>query len=365
MSPLRIALVVIAALSVAIAGYGGLERLGIVPPLGFGGAASSHGALRVTAIGLLIALERATVVRRRWAWAAPALAAASAVLIVVGAPANLDAAASLAAAVVLVAVAATGAAATPGIAVALMTAGAVAWVASAFLRLDGAGTAQLVPWWIAFLLLTIAGERHELSRILRPSRSAAVVFAAIAAFFFAGTALTLVDLAAGTRVAGAGMLALALWLVMRDRPLQASRANPLARLIGFATRLGYLWLAVSAFLMVTFDGVRAGWRYDAMLHTFFTGFVLSMIVAHGPIVIPVIVGRAFTYRVALYAGPVLISGSLAARIAGDLVESAALRQAGAAGVGVGLALFAATMVLSLRPQRAATRAAVLRREGQK
>lgn len=77
MSPLRIALVAIAALSVAIAGHGGLERLGIVPPLGFGGATSSHGALMVTAIGLLIALERATVVRRRWAWAAPALAAAT------------------------------------------------------------------------------------------------------------------------------------------------------------------------------------------------------------------------------------------------------------------------------------------------
>ncbi len=364
MSPIRIALVAIAALSVAIAGYRGLERLGIVLPLGFGDAASSHGALMVTAIGLLIALERATVVRRRWAWAAPALAAASAVLIVVGAPANLDAAASLAAAVVLVVVAATGAAATPGIAIGLMSVGAVAWVASSVLRLVDADTAQVVPWWTAFLALTIAGERHELARALRPSRSAAIVFVSVAAVFCAGIVLTLLDLAAGIRVAGAGLLALGLWLVMRDRPLQASRANPLARFIGFATRLGYLWLLVSAFLMITFDGVPAGWRYDAMLHTFFSGFVLSLVVAHGPIVIPVIVGRAFTYRVALYAGPILISASLIARIAGDLLELASVRQTGAAGVGLGLALFGVTMVLSLRPQRAATRAAVVRRDGQ-
>jgi hypothetical protein len=358
MSAGRRALVALGALSLLTAGWAGLGRMGLVAVLPFGAAVERHGALMVTAIGLLIALERATVVRRPWAWLAPVLAAASAVAIVAGAPAALDIAAALGAALVLVAVTAKGAIATPGIAVALMTGGACAWLLSAALRATGAAFAQVVPWWMAFLVLTIAGERFELARILRPSRRGMIVFVAIVAVLAAGTLLTLADLVLGTRVAGAGLLALGVWLGLRDRPIAAARAHPLARFIGTATRLGYLWLAVAGAIALAFDGVPAGFRYDALLHALFAGFVLSLILAHAPIVVPAIVGGAFGYRRALYAGPVLLSLSVLARVGGDLLEQVPVRDAGAVGIGIALAVFAVTMASGLRGRRTETSTAV-------
>jgi hypothetical protein len=259
---------------------------------------------------------------------------------------------------VLVAVTAKGAIATPGIAVALMTLGACAWLLSAALRASGAAFAQVVPFWMAFLVLTIAGERFELARILRPSRRGMIVFVAIVAVLAAGTLLTLADLVLGTRVAGAGLLALGVWLGLRDRPIAAARAHPLARFIGTATRLGYLWLAVAGAIALAFDGVPAGFRYDALLHALFAGFVLSLILAHAPIVVPAIVGGAFGYRRALYAGPVLLSLSVLARVGGDLLEQVPVRDAGAVGIGIALAVFAVTMASGLRGRRTETSTAV-------
>jgi hypothetical protein len=43
--------------------------------------------------------------------------------------------------------------------------GAVAWLAGNLLWLSGWLVAQIVLWWVAFLILTIAGERLELGRI--------------------------------------------------------------------------------------------------------------------------------------------------------------------------------------------------------
>lgn len=348
---------VAAALAVAAAGLAGLGRIGVLPAMAFGGASQWHGALMVTAIGTFIAVERATVIRRPWVWSAPALSALGALALIAGAPIVVGGIVIALAAAIVVAVMARGAAATPGIAVGLMTAGAVAWLASAILLLLDRPLVSVVPWWAAFLVLTIAGERHELARILRPSRAALVAFAFPVILFALGTALTLVDLRAGTFALGVGEVAIAAWLFTRDRPPAASRANPLSRFIARSTRLAYVWLAVAGLLNALVD-VPAGLPYDATLHALFTGFVLTMIFAHAPIVLPAIVGGSVTFRPAIYAPLVLLTVSVAVRVAGDLVGRTDGRAIGAVGVGLALALFAATMVSSVRSRRAESRAAV-------
>ena len=45
------------------------------------------------------------------------------------------------------------------------------------LWLAGRPIYAVVPWWVGFLVLTIAGERLELSRVLRPSRRVIGLFA--------------------------------------------------------------------------------------------------------------------------------------------------------------------------------------------
>jgi hypothetical protein len=354
----RIALIAVSAASVALAGWAGLGRMAIVPPLALGGAAERHGALLVTALGLLIALERATVVRRRWAWAAPALAGGAALAIAAGLPVAVGSMLGFAAAAVLLAVAVQGAIATPRSASTLMVAGALAWGASALLGALGTDAPRVTPLLAAFLVLTIAGERHELARALRPSGRASAVLGAIVAMYLGGSALALVDLALGMRVAGAGLVGIASWLLLRDRPVAAWRAHPMSRFIRRGTLLGYVWLAAGGALWVAFDGAPAGPRYDAMLHAVFAGFVLSLVLAHGPIVIPAIVGGSFSFTPGLYAGLLLLTLSVAARVGGDLVASVALRDVGAVGIAIALIAYGIAVIGSLRTRRPATRAAV-------
>jgi hypothetical protein len=83
---------------------------------------------------------------------------------------------------------------------------------------------------------------------------------------------------------------------------------------------GYVWLGVGGLLAVAVGPVRQGADYDAVLHAIFIGFVVSMIFGHAPIVFPAVLGKALPYHPAFYAHLALLHVSVAARLAGDLVE---------------------------------------------
>jgi hypothetical protein len=76
-----------------------------------------------------------------------------------------------------------------------MALGAASWLAGNLLWLGGASVPEVVALWVNFLVLTIAGERLELSRFLPPSPGAKRVFKIILAVLVAGSLLN---------VAGAG-----------------------------------------------------------------------------------------------------------------------------------------------------------------
>ena len=59
----------------------------------------------------------------------------------------------------------------PAIARITLALGAACWFVGNVLWVDGATVHEVVTWWLAFLILTIAGERLELSRFLPPSPS--------------------------------------------------------------------------------------------------------------------------------------------------------------------------------------------------
>lgn len=351
MSRGRLPLLALGAMALLAAGWGGLSRIGVMPRLP-GDSATYHGALMVSGfVGTLIALERAVVVRRWWAELAPALSGLGGIGMIVGVAEPLPALAIAAAALVLVGVTITGAPASPGLAVVLMSAGALAWAAGNGLMALGEPPVRSAPWWIGFVVLTIAAERVELSRALRPSARMTIVFGGACSILAIGIALTLVDPTWGIRIAGLGSLVLALWLSLRDRPPGAARTLPLPRYIAVAIAVGHAWLAVGALFMIGYDGVPAGGRYDAMLHAIFAGFVLSMIFAHGPIVIPAIAGVAIGYRRALYAPLAVLNVGLLARVAGDALDRSNLLDLGGALIGVAVLLFMGTMLSSLRTRR--------------
>ena len=216
----------------------------------------------------------------------------------------------------------------------VMALGVLAWLAGSLLWLLGVPVFHVVLWWVGFLVLTIAGERLELGRLVRLTRRSRLLFSLAAALYLIGALLALWDFDLGVRMAGAGMLGLAAWLLRYDIARRTVRKPGLPRYIAVCLLSGYVWLGVSGLigLLAGVGELRefapAGPLYDALLHGVLVGFVFGMIFGHAPIIFPAVLGLPVTYHPILYTPLVLLNLSLVLRLAGDLGAGHGLRQWG-------------------------------------
>ena len=341
----RAPLLAVGALALLAGLWGALARLGVtVAP---DSVQSAHGILLVMGfLGVVIGLERAVALGTRAAYAAPALAAAGTVATLLGlplAPWLFAAAAAAFASVCLVMYRMR-----PEVPTAAMAAGGAAWVVAAVAVAMGVAPASAVPLLAAFLVLTVGGERVGLSRLARPPRVSAPLFAAASALLLAGAAAALVD-PAGARVAGAGLLALAAWLALWDIAWRNVRRSGVTRYMATALVAGYAWLAVAGVVWVLAPGAPTVFLYDAFIHAVTIGFVLSMIFAHELMIVPALLGITLRFTRAFYVPLVLLHASLAARIAGDVLGDANVwRWAGATNVAAVLLFLAVSVASALR-----------------
>ena len=180
----RLPLLVVALVSMACGAWLGLVRLGWNLPLPWQDQLIAHGPLMVCGfLGTLISLERAVALGARWGYAAPVLVAAGAVALDLGPLGAFGPLLITAGSLVMVAIFVVVWRRQASLFVATMTIGALAWTCGNVQWLAGAPIFRVVFWWLAFLVLTIAGERLELNRVLRPTRAvqgAFVIAAAIA-----------------------------------------------------------------------------------------------------------------------------------------------------------------------------------------
>lgn len=347
----RVPLLVLGFIALAAGLAGGLVRAGVLS----GGAPAAgiawHGALMVSAFfGTVISLERAVALGRLWGYAAPLACGLGGVLLIAGATAaGLWLMAAGAAA--LVAASAAVWARQPGFEVGVLLAATLCGLTGTGLVAAGGVPAAALPWWIAFFVLTIGGERLELSRYVPRGPGAKALFALIAA------ALVLAALAghwapeAGRRALGAALVALALWLAVHDIARQTVRQRGLTRYIAHCLLAGYVWLAFGGAATLVTGAVQ-----DAALHALMLGFVFSMVFGHAPVILPAVLRVAVPYAPWLYLPLVLLHATLALRVAGTVLDAPALYAAGAAGNAVALAAFiltTATLVLRGRPPRSA------------
>ena len=129
-------------------------------------------------LGTLIALERAVALGETWAYLAPAAAGAGGLAIIAGAPGDVGEALIGCGGLVLVAIFAAVYRIQPSLHNAVLASAAVCWVVAAGLWLAGWDISKFVPWLAGFLVLTITGERLELSRMTGTSRRGRLLFAA-------------------------------------------------------------------------------------------------------------------------------------------------------------------------------------------
>ena len=300
----------------------GLLRLGWILPLPWPDQLILHGPLMIGGfLGTLVGLERAIGIARPWAYAAPIASGAGALLLVLGPPGPagplLITAASGVVSAVFVAVILRHATLDSSV----MLAGAIAWVVGNALWCSGQAIYRVVFWWIAFLVLTIAGERLELNRLLRPTGRVRAAFVAAALAVIAGAALTSWSPAGGVRLLGVGLVALTAWLAANDIARRTIRQPGVTRYIAVCMLTAYVWLAVAGVTAITTATFDPGPIHDAILHAVFLGFAMSMVFGHAPIVFPAISGRPMLFGPVFYAPYALLQASVALRIAGDLVEA--------------------------------------------
>lgn len=337
-----------------LAVWAGLLRIGWVTAIFPAQLPIAHGPLMICGfLGTLIALERAVALGRRWTYAGPALSAAGGLLIAFGGDTRLGAILILLASASFSAVGLSIVRTAPSNFTRVMALGAASWLAGNLLWLLGRPIALVVYWWAGFLLLTIAGERLELGRLLRPSRGAQAFFALGVALLLAGSTMATAQLALpGALAFDLGLLVLATWFLTHDVVRVTLRMPGLPRYIAVALGAGYIWLLAAAGLGFAHGPQAAGFLYDAYWHAIFVGFVLSMIFAHGPIILPAILGRTAVYHPVLYAPLAALHISLLLRVAGDLLPRPDLRMWGGLLNGVAILLFFISMVVSFRRGKA-------------
>ena len=208
----------------------------------------------------------------------------------------------------------------------IMLLGALMWLAGNLLWLFGWQIFQVVLFWQAFLIFTIAGERLELSRVLRPPKNQQIVFGAIAVLFATSIIISMFHLKIGARLNGAALLLLALWSTHNDIAWRNLNHDlPLTRYIARCLAPGFVWLGIGGGLSLMFGAQVAGPRYDAVLHIVFVGFVISMMFGHAPIIFPAILGVPINFQPAFYIHLILLHTSLALRVVADYANLHTLR----------------------------------------
>lgn len=363
----RVPLMALAMLSLVAALNAGLIRLGWGMPSVIEDMGALHGPLMVCGfLGTMIGLERAVALGKPWGYMSPLSSALGVLVLFSGLAVQPGALLFTLGSVVMLAIFVVIVRHQPALFTWTMMLGAAGWLVGNLLWLAGVPFAQITVWWTTFLVLTIVGERLELSRLMRPSRTSQRIFLGAVALFLAGALASTVEwflgggFMLGKRAMGLGMVALAVWLLHEDIARRTVRQTGLTRYIAWCLLLGYVWLAIGGALWMVYAGVSAGAYYDAMLHAVYVGFVMSMIFGHMSIILPAVLGRAVAYTRWMYAPLILLQLSLALRLAGDLVFGLTVRQWGGMLNAIAILLFIIMTVRAILVPTLARRQATAR-----
>jgi len=289
--------------------FAGLFRMGWSIPIGQ--IAGEHGALMVGSfLGTLICLERIVALKKKWLYIIPVISGSSLVFFALG----MQQVAMISLTI--------GSLGLVYIYIDLinrfnehyfyiMMLGAVGWTVGNIIMIITPFYPQAAPWWIVFILLTVFGERLELSKFLPQSKSKRISMIIAITTFMLGIILPYHTL--GKFISGAGLILMAVWLLHYDIARKSVKSAGMHRFTGSLLLAGYFWMMVCGLLMIV--EINSLFHYDAMLHAFFLGFTFSMIFAHAPIIFPGVAGLAIRpYHSSLYIWAILLQISLALRI---------------------------------------------------
>lgn len=218
----RVPLLATAAIALVAGVCAGFARLGWDIPH-VSALAALHGSLLICGLfGTLVCLERAVALDRGWAYAAPALTALGTLTLLTGAPVPVAGGLYVLAAAVLVGGLLVIVMLQPALFTGTLLFGALAWLAGNLLWVMGSPIVDVIGWWLAFLIVTITGERLALSRLRPPKRGSEALFLFALGILLAGAQNGILS-KNGSTLFGIALLVTTAWLLRHDsnRPVSA------------------------------------------------------------------------------------------------------------------------------------------------
>lgn len=320
-----------ALVSLVIAGWAGLVRMGWqMQPF----AAADHGPLMISGfLGTLIALERAIALsavfpRGHWGYSAPVLSMFGTAALLAGLPRGLAIGLLVMGSIGLVVIYIAIVRHQSALFTVTMALGAGCWLAGNLMWLAGQPIYQLVYLWLNFLVLTVAGERLELSRILRHPLHVQRLFMGFMGLGLIGLVLIFVNRHLGVQIEGVSHILMGIWLLRYDIAQRTIKQKGMARYIAACLLAGYIWLVIGGLLHVVMSPLPAGPIYDALLHSILIGFIFSMIFGHALLILPAVAKQHLPFKHVFYVHLCLLHLSLLLRLVGDLGSWLIIRQWG-------------------------------------
>lgn len=345
------------AISLLLALWAGLGRLPYVLPVGMD-LAMLHGPLMVGGfLGTVISVERASAIGKGWAWLAPGLTALGIVAMLVGmlAPGGGLLRAFWAGGILFTlggvfytVVFGVIIKRQPTLFNWVMGLGAVFFVLGMLLMALGKPIHQVMPFWAAYLVLTITGERLELNRMLAPQAGERALFFLALVLLLVGVVVGMGNAALGGRLWGVSLMVMAVWLFWRDIARKTIRVPGVTRYVAICLLSGYVWLFLSGGMNMGFPDTNGGFQYDGVWHALYVGFVMTMIFGHAPIIIPALTGVLVNFRPVFYLPLVLLHVSLLMRMHGDMSDTLLMRKLGGMLNVVAIMVFLVVLLTSLQ-----------------
>ena len=243
----------------------------------------------------------------------------------------------------------------------MITLGSVFWISGMIIWWVDWPVFNIYLWWMGFVLFTMVGQRLELAHRAHVIPKFFVLFGMALSFVLLGQLLMAVGhqsaseavatvdfdaihdprLILGMRLAGVGMLGTALWLLRYDAAWSLIRNGGMAGYIAVCLLSSYIWLCVSGLLSILYAGFVSGPKYDALIHSFFVGFVLFAIFGHTPSMLLSSLGIRFTRINSFFLHVLLLHIALVVRIWADVFPHRALQKWGGMLNAVAIVLFLA------------------------
>ncbi len=192
-----------------------------------------------------------------------------------------------------------------------------------------AGDISFIMLLLSFPIIFILGERVELTRFTASSSvvsrftiAYALAAVSVGAFLLASlpSSMPYIDLVSIGTLALLATMALVLYAESENFKLLAKSNLPLQRYVYSHTRVAYVWGMMGLTFALTYFASSFNFDlYDPFIHSLAVGFIGTMLLAHGPVILPSVTGRRLDLATLSKMPLVILTIGNALRIVGDLV----------------------------------------------